>query len=207
MRSNTLSRSFSSLVGLSLVMLEPIPDKELQQEAEIKSAIGEATLAWSHVEMQLCEILQNFMEPAVAVSTWDSIISFNARLNTVSNVVTLKIEDSEYLSLWGKLARKANRLSSLRNEVAHSTLLHGEKEGVLLVPYFSYLKIENQKKLTAKEILELSMSFLDLSHALMWFQYTLFPVEDQDIQRQATEPVPDLIIRFQKKDDQNPEEP
>lgn len=180
----------------------------IQQEEEIQQAIGECMLAWSEIEIQLCQIFGHLIEEETAYTVWDSVISFEAKLNSLSSVLYLKLKNEELLRIWPKLARRISKKAKKRNEIAHAALAENNQDQwtkMVLVPYLSFIKLEKQNYLTAKEIRERTASFHELMNCLNWFLFAAFPSETPSGQVRLQQ-VPDLILRFRNSDDQNPEE-
>jgi hypothetical protein len=182
---------------------------DVEQERQRKilmESLGDALTAWANVEMFLRMAFEDLVEtkPGVAELIWDSVISFEAKIKALNAVYNHLVKDAELLLIWKKLVNKIIAASKKRNEMVHSTLvLLGRDERACIIPYYSSVNRNQRHRLFHTDVAERALRFRQIVDAIIWIMArTLDP--DRDSKPIDLEEAPDLILRLQKSDGQNP---
>lgn len=188
---NTWSRLLSGVFFMSESSNKSLKD----QETEIKFAIANCILAWSGVEIHLSLLLNSMVQAkpmGIALTIWDSVISFEAKLSCLNSVAG-EVLNKDAFNIWHGLSQKVRKASKKRNEIAHSGLIELHPQKMLyLVPYLSVGKMST-KKLTADEIESRAEYFHKLQDALRWL---ISYINVQERGSEPLSPVPELIQPF-----------
>ncbi|HUY68245.1 MAG TPA: hypothetical protein VMV79_02975 [Alphaproteobacteria bacterium] len=172
-------------------------EKMNSPQKEFLMAIGECLTTWATVELYLSMLFSQItgMKNLIGFAVWDSVISFEAKLNALNAAFNIAIQDDDLKSIWGELGNRISKKHKKRNEIVHSTLVNVDNVSKL-VPYFVIGK-QAKNGLSPKEIVERTQSFQELAAAIYWFiQRAAFLKEGvPKVPLQA----PDLILRLQTK--------
>jgi len=170
------------------------------EENEIALALGRCLLSWSNVEMYLCLLFEEILEapPGRAFMIFDSVISFEAKLKTVDTVFTYIIQDETLLAVWGKLFKRISKKSRLRSEIAHASTGNENGGKIVLVPYYSFIKL--RKGLSPADINQRKASFEELIQAIRWLHLQVRLQKNKLVTVKLQ--TPDLIRRWLDQIDQ-----
>jgi hypothetical protein len=174
-----------------------------KQETAMYQAVGRCILNWAMVEFQLSLIFAEALGhiPLVPHNILAAIRAFDARINIVNaGMSTFKRE--EIKSDWLLLFKHANNQATLRNQIAHATLVtEYEDDGtakVSLEPFFNIVK--DRDRLDVEKVAQYAKEFTELANTLGWFQAQLAPLETSPKKHQML--VPRLMLRLRTEADQ-----
>jgi hypothetical protein len=203
---------------VDLPPVDPIPDPLKAQQGMLLLAVGICLMAWAQVEYTLHEIFVNHVirqsrnkqRYVVARGVWSAVISFEARLRMIDAAIKgnlYKMEAKRFRVVtgdWRLLYNYTIKMSSLRNEIAHGTMVNCDDKGMMITPYATTIPFrpgipieELQSRTRLFNELNLALTWHDLSFASLWKRQLKKHVLDH-------KPVPDLVLRLRKqKQDQN----
>ena len=151
---------------------------KLQQYGdELARAAGHALSAWTIIERRITGLflsLSTVTDNNKGYLIMDAIVSFDARVKIVSELVAVSGWPKEEAAMWSALVNRIQRHQKRRNELAHFTIIHtsdGKKTKVVLAPYYSSGKAmrgEGQH-LSVEDILARHAKFVELAVATAWF--------------------------------------
>jgi hypothetical protein len=176
--------------------------EELNQQVEaVHSAIGHCLMRWAMVEAFMNVLFVKLVDgsPNVAAVVWDSVVSFEAKLKALTNVVYYVVQDEALREIWKKLGARLSEKHKKRNEIVHANVVNMDEKRVVLIPFWSPWS-KGKTELQEKELLERADSFKELSEAVQWFNSFLMFLDVPGAKSQI--PIPDLIHQFRQTIDQ-----
>ena len=203
-------RSFSAMANPPSI--DPVAQPLQVQQAILSHAIGTCLMAWANVEHILHEMFvrqvvfqsRNKNRFVVARSIWSVIISFEARLKMVdasinANLWHAKTRRSQQLSAdWRLLKNYVTKMSSLRNEIAHGTIMNRDNQEMIVTPYATSIPFRGG--ISIAEIGSRTKPFLELHDALRWLEFlssTWKPKLTRAVLNQR--PTPDLMVMLRRQ--------
>jgi hypothetical protein len=173
-------------------------------------AVGNCLMAWATLEQTLCHLFvsqvvrqsRNKQRFVIAKGIWSEIISFEARLRMTTAAINgslFKLEERRYLTAkndWKLLSNYVARMSSLRNEIAHGTLMNFDSKEMKIVPYATTIPFKNG--ISIQEVFDRSQLFNELESAVSRFTSDLSLLWQPRIRRIVSKqlPIPDLLLRL-----------
>jgi len=164
---------------------------------ELFSAIGGALHQWSGVEFALSglfEIISGIPSPKKSNAVFDTIISFEVRVDIIDSLMTFETFSDLDRETWNKFAPKLKKKYKKRHEIAHFTILPNA-EVAALSPFYTFgTELRDEvKTLSSKEIRDRKESFAGFHQAVNWFKYEAMKrrrlIEDNPI------PMPQPVVR------------
>lgn len=144
---------------------------------ELARAAGHALSAWTIIELRITGLflsLSTVTDSNKGYLIIDAIISFDARVKIVSELVAASDWPSEETAMWSALVNRIQRHQKRRNELAHFTIIHtsdGKKTKAVLAPYYSSGKAMRGEKqhLSVDDIWARHAKFKELAVMTAWF--------------------------------------
>lgn len=172
----------------------------------IKVRMADCVIAWAQVEIAMSTLFSVILETDDKLSyiIWDSIRSFESKLEALTNNVSYRIKDETIKRVWPKLAGKISKYAKKRNEIAHSCLTYCDGK-YYLTPYFSIGRIQENQAVffTIDDLDKRILMFYELEEALSWV--LLLAMREKKGSEEPLPPMPCLINRFQNLSAQIPE--
>ena len=143
----------------------------------LAQAAGYALSTWTIIETNLTKLFQIISELPdgnKAHLIMEAIISFDARLKVVSNIMDVFPWADEEREIWGLLVNRIQKQQKRRNQLAHFMIINvsdGAVTNARLSPFYSQgAAFRNELTLLAvTDIEERSRRFRDLANAVNWF--------------------------------------
>ena len=170
-------------------------------------------MAWAEVEHILHEMFvvnavhrsRNKNRYVVARGVWSAVLSFEARLKMVDASLLGNLWDKKsrrYLKAkddWRLLYNYIVKMSSLRNEIAHGTIMNYDNKEMKLTPYAT--TIPPREGISLTEVQNRANLFVELSRALGWLDFSFSMYWKPKLKRTvlAQQPIPDLVLRLRKQ--------
>jgi hypothetical protein len=192
------------------------------QQIALSHAVGNCLMAWAQVEhtlhekfvTQLVRQSRNKQRFVIARAVWSAVISFEARLRMVDAAIggTLFQLETKRCKLvasdWRLLKNYTARMSSLRNEIAHGTMMNFDNKEMKIVPYATAIPF--REGISIIEVYDRTNLFNELDKALNWHDLAFSSLWKPPLRRLVLnqQPIPDLILRLraqaaQGRGDQN----
>jgi hypothetical protein len=185
------------------------PQELLVQRALLAHAVGYCLAAWSGVEGQLHEMFlrqvifrsRNKNKWVMARFVWSAIISFEGRLNMLDGSITgnlWQLDTRKYKKVkddWRLIYNYIGKRVSLRNEIAHGTMVNFNTE-MMIVPYATSHPWRDGISIQA--INDRAKLFIELDFALQWLSLCLSALWKPSLKRHVLNqrPTPDLVLRL-----------
>jgi hypothetical protein len=183
------------------------------QQAALTLAVGSCLMAWSGVEFELLHLFidqvvrqsRNKQRYVIARGIWSAIISFEAKLRMVDasiNGSLWKLEEKRFKAArddWRLLFNYTKTMASLRNEIAHGTIMNRDNKEMVIIPYAT--SIPFKEGISIQKVIDRTTLFVELRPVLSWFSWLLASFWKRNLRRLVlTEhPTPDLILRLRKQ--------
>jgi hypothetical protein len=188
---------------------EAIESLPLQsQQAILSHAVGTCLMAWAAVEHTLHEMFvrqiihqsRNKNRFVVARGVWSVVISFEARLKMVdasinANLYNSTTQHSKKLAAdWRLLKNYTTKMSILRNEIAHGTIMNRDNKEMIITPYATTIPFRQGISIT--EVGNRTRLFMELNAALQWLQLFVSSGWKPKLKRAVLnqQPIPGLIL-------------
>lgn len=152
--------------------------ERLQRETDdIARGVGRALSTWTIIETRVTQLflhISSVSDPNKGYLIIEAIVSFDARLKIVTDLIAVSNWPKVELEMWRKLAKRIRENQSKRNELAHFMLVNtsnGRKTEAVAVPYFSHGKAlrGESKPLRLNEITQREKNFREIAIAVAWF--------------------------------------
>jgi hypothetical protein len=211
-RSSVPIRRLASRASSFMAAPQPrdLTPQELQvQRAHLSHAVGECLMAWAQVEHELHEIFvrqvifrsRNKNRWVMARAVWSAVVSFEARLAMVSKSIEGNLERLDTRKFkkvkddWRLLYNYISKRVSLRNEIAHGTMMNFNTE-MRIVPYATTIPF--REGISISEIHKRAALFVELIRTLEWFSICLAALWKPSLKRSVLLQVqiPDLVLRL-----------
>jgi hypothetical protein len=156
-------------------MENEIPRLQAESDALARAA-GYALSTWTIVENRLTDLFREISgtEQLKAHVIMDAIISFDARLKVVCDLMELCPWEEAERNIWNILVNRLTEQHKKRHHLAHFQIINrsdGKHTRAVLSPFFSTLAAQTGKlrEMSAKDIDERSQRFRACAICLAWF--------------------------------------
>lgn len=119
----------------SIAANQAVRDEDIRETTEeaVYNSVGRALSVWANMEESIVRIASFLLETPRdrAGIVMYSILNFNAWLSIIGELISLDSRYSPLKPKWNKISERLRRLKDTRDRLAHHTIHHKHKEGLI----------------------------------------------------------------------------
>jgi hypothetical protein len=182
----------------------PDTNDEVAANRELMFSLGHAIMQWAAVELNLSALFFGLLGPPYEAGEllWNRVRSFEAKLQMLHDLATIKFTDPEHRRNWALLREHTARLYGKRNQLAHSTLVVLPDDGKIALAPFATVSKLTAAPLRQPDIEDYTSEFIDIGAAINQFMHAALGASLHPISQELES---DLLDHLREEDDRKRE--